>query len=60
MMKTNNKTKVTSVRLSSQGESILEELSSKLGIAKTAIIELALRKYYEIESNGNGQTKKSN
>lgn len=53
-----SKSKVTSFRLSDMAESILEELSSRLGISRASVVELALRKYNEIENNG--KTKNNN
>jgi predicted DNA-binding protein len=33
----------TSIRISEEAKTLLEELSKKLGVSKTAIIELAVR-----------------
>ena len=40
-----NKKKATSFRLSDNARQLLNKIANSLGISKTAVIELAIRKY---------------
>ncbi|MBA3534920.1 MAG: ribbon-helix-helix protein, CopG family [Ardenticatenales bacterium] len=45
-----NDKKATSVRLTSEGKRLLEELAKKFGISQAAVLEIAIRKFAEQEN----------
>lgn len=51
-----NKKRQTAFRLSDIADKILIKLSTKLGISKNAIVELALREYEKMQEQDNDKT----